>query len=132
MSNLFPLRPALSPALMAPSKSTTQKPMPNGTAAAPNIPAGGEPAVNRKKQKKRQKQAARLATEQSASPSGSEAKAHLHLQNGETTHLSAARDTNDPTPDPPATADYLSAGYDDTYESRDGEDMFYSEDDSHE
>ena len=97
--------------MMAPSKSTAPTPIPNGVAAPPETLRNGEPLVNRKKQKKRQKQAARMANEPAASQSSSESRQPTT------------------TPRVNGVASYPPADYDDRYESRDGEDLFYSEED---
>ena len=114
---------------MAPSKSSAQKPAVNGVAAASDPAPSSEPQVSSKKQKKRQKQAARLAAEQPASQSGPQAK--TLVPNGQAVHPSATHPANGRTPGP-AISDYRSADYDDHYESRNGEDLFYSEEDGHE
>lgn len=58
--------------LPEPSPALTQTTKTNGQMSAPSIDIGVAPGVNRKKQKRRQKQAARLAAEQTTVPNGVE------------------------------------------------------------
>ena len=115
--------------MTAPSKSTTQKPVPNGVAAPPDISTPAEPPVNRKRQKKKQKQAARLAAAQSASQSSSETRSNI--PNGQAAYSSHAYRPSDLEPVSPIE-DYSHNNHTDAYGLQDGEDRFYATEDRHE
>lgn len=55
-----------------PSPTMAQTTKTNGQMSNPSVDIGAAPSVNRKKQKRRQKQAARLAAEQSSAPNGAD------------------------------------------------------------
>lgn len=83
---------------------------------------GQPPSVNRKKQKRRQKQAAKLAAEQSAS-------GHGHFQNG-LSHSLLEPEDSDPLLPAAADSKYNQLNGHDTAEGREEDDLFYSGEDS--
>lgn len=113
---------------MAPTKSVAQKTASNGTSQEPTLKSE-EPSVNRKKQKRREKQAARLAAEQVASKVASEPQSKG--QNGHTPSQNSGHERNGHQHESGSHAqEYSPSDGDENYGSRDGEDMFYSEEDS--
>ena len=119
---------------MAPTTQRAAPPAPQDQTAngIPTVPASGaatgEVIVNRKKQKRRQKQAARLAAEQpSEAGLGSSAG---HAPNGHV--LSSHTGYDQLVAQPRGSVDGTGYGHsdiDDPYEPRDGEDLYYSDED---
>ena len=115
---------------MAPSTQRATPPTPqnqtlNGTST--QIPAGGEAGdvgVNKKKQKRRQKQAARLAAEQPLKAGAQSPKnGHIHSPHIE-------YDYSDSQPRVPANGvGYGPSDMEDTYDPRDANDLYYTDED---
>ena len=115
---------------MAPPNSqrpSAPKHFTNGTGPPPVN--DGEPTINKKKQKRRQKLAARLAAEQSTLTSSSDA--HDQIPNGHPSSLHKAYEQSTPKPRAGTidSLDYEPSDLDENYESREGDDRFYSEED---
>ena len=101
-----------------PQRPAAQKQTINGTAAPPvSASNSGEPTVNRKKQKRRQKLAARLAAEQSADSQGQTLNGHGAYEQSAPKPRAGIIDD----------LDYEASDLEETYESREGQDRFYSE-----
>ena len=118
---------------MAPSTQRAAPPAPqdqtsNGApAVSANGASTGEVTVNRKKQKRRQKQAARLAAEQP--PNASPGLSAGHVPNG---HVSSSHTEYDQSAQSRGSVNGTSYGHsdiDDPYEPREGEILYYSEED---
>ncbi|KAL8768625.1 MAG: hypothetical protein Q9209_005184 [Squamulea sp. 1 TL-2023] len=97
----------------------------NGISGSP--PLNAAPNVNRKKQKRREKQAARIAAEQKASTAS---RATPQAANG------AYQEFTDGLAEPPTALNGFTYGgseYDDAdrYEPAEGEDLYYTDDDGH-
>ncbi|KAI4196406.1 MAG: hypothetical protein LQ350_006592 [Teloschistes chrysophthalmus] len=109
----------------ASQKPQTNKQPEDGTSTNP--PANPAPTVNRKKQKRREKQAARIAAEQQLPAANKAAKP---ATNG--AYPKFAYGLADP---PPAVNgfDYAPSDYEDAdqYEPAEGEDLYYTDDDGH-
>ena len=115
---------------MAPSTQRATPPTPqnqtlNGTST--QHPVGGEAGdvgVNKKKQKRRQKQAARLAAEQPLQ-AGAQPSKNGHIHNP---HI--GYEYTDSQPRVPANgAGYGTSDMEDTYDPRDANDLYYTDED---
>ena len=99
----------------------------NPTPAGPQQAAtdiGEQPAVNRKKQKRRQKQAAKLAAEQAAATL---VNGQVHTHNSHSSRSHQINRTH-PSHQSPQNLDYGQYEPDDLDEARDGDELFYSDD----
>ena len=120
----------MAPTTQRPAASGPQKHTSNGTESAPLAGANSNDAtVNRKKQKRRQKQAARLAAEQpstarSVSTQGKAGNGH------EPDRGSLYDHSNTKVCSPSNGVDYGPSDPDDQYEPQEGGDMYYSEDEA--
>ena len=115
----------MAPTTQRPAPSVSQDQKTNGMPANSSIASGaGDVTVNRKKQKRRQKQAARLAAEQPVR------MAQGHTHNG---HIPSSLNMYEqPGMQPQGLVngeDYVPQDIDDPYEPRDGEDLCYSDED---
>lgn len=104
-----------------------QDPISNGTPTQPTADAeSGDVTVNKKKQKRRQKQAARLAAEQ---PSNAGPQSSL---NGHSHSPGVVYEQNATQPRIPSNeADYGFSDVDDPYDPQPGSGPYYSDEDNH-
>ena len=111
-------------------RSATQKPPTNGTSVLPTsaVNAAGT-TVNKKKQKRRQKLAARLAAEESSLKSSSQSQGQTPNGHSPSLHGAYEHNISKPRAGTIDSLDYDPSDLEETYESREGEDRFYSEED---
>jgi len=119
---------------MAPTTQRAAPPAPqdqttNGTSAMPTSGAGtAEVTVNKKKQKRRQKQAARLAAENPAKVELEALSGHAANGHVSSTHVGYEQSATQ-SRGPVNGTGYGHSDVDDLYEPREGEELYYSDED---
>ena len=119
----------MAPTTQRPAPSVPQDQITNGMPADSSTASGaGDVTVNRKKQKRRQKQAARLAAEQPVRADLRTSQGHTH--NGHIpSSLNVYKQSGMQSRGLVNGESYGTQDIDDPYEPRDGEELYYSDED---